>query len=254
LKASQISYKEDEKTELDEKPLSIKIAFLDVGQADTIVISCSETHEAIVVDCVNARAVLTYLAREQIKYLRGIIITHLHADHYSEVANLLNNYHQVAGLQECEVLAFNEVFNQKNLKLLMPDADGHSSSYDQPLLDGKKLVPISLSNLFDWCKQHKLNCANLKVERRPLPFEGTLANPNRLQLLHPYFADYLDLKTKNLNNTSVVLRVVGSGVLIFVYSALKLPINVETQFFNSLDLKQTRMVIQLLVQSKVVHV
>lgn len=194
---------------MDEKPLSIKIAFLDVGQADTIVISCSETQEAIVVDCVNARAVLTYLAREQIKYLRGIIITHLHADHYSGVSNLLNNLDQVAGLQECEVVAFNEVFNQKNLKQLMPDTDGHSSGYEQPLLGGKKLTPISLSNLFDWCKQHKLKCANLKVERRPPPFEGTLAKS--LQLLHPYFADYHDLKTKNLNNTSVVLHVTGSG-------------------------------------------
>lgn len=180
-----------------------------MGQADTIVISCSETQEAIVVDCVNARAVLTYLALEQIKYLRGIIITHLHADHYSGVANLLNNYHPVDGLQECEVVAFNEVFNQKNLKQLMPDTDGHSSGYEQPLVGGKKFTPISLSNLFDWCKLHKLKCANLKVERRSLPFEGTLAKS--LQLLHPYFADYLDLKTKNLNNTSVVLRVSGPG-------------------------------------------
>ncbi len=197
------------KTELDEQPPSIKIAFLDVGQADTIVISSPDTHEAIVVDCVDPKAVLNYLTREQIKYLRGIIITHLHADHYSGVANLLNNSHQVPGMQECEVVAFNEIFNQKNLKQLMPDSDGHSSSYEQPLVGGKRLIPISLSNLFDWCTQNKRKCANLKVERRPLPFEGTLAKS--LQLLHPYFADYLDLKTKSLNNTSVVLRVIGPG-------------------------------------------
>lgn len=197
------------KTELDEKPPGIKIAFLDVGQADTIVISSPDTQEAIVVDCVDPKAVLNYLTREQIKYLRGIIITHLHADHYSGVANLLNNCHQIPGMQECEVVAFNEIFNQKNLKQLMPDADGHSSSYEQPLVGGKSLIPLSLSNLFDWCQQNKLKCANLKVERRSLPLEGTLAKS--LQLLHPYFADYLDLKTKSLNNTSVVLRVIGPG-------------------------------------------
>lgn len=44
----------------------IKIAFLDVGQGDTVVISCSDTHEAIVVDCVDAKAVLNYLKHESI--------------------------------------------------------------------------------------------------------------------------------------------------------------------------------------------
>jgi len=52
------------KTGLDKKLPTIKIAFLDVGQADTIVISCSDTHEAIVVDCVNAKEVLNYLKEE----------------------------------------------------------------------------------------------------------------------------------------------------------------------------------------------
>ena len=40
--------------ESDEILPIVKIAFLDVGQADTIVITCPETQEAIVVDCVNA--------------------------------------------------------------------------------------------------------------------------------------------------------------------------------------------------------
>lgn len=197
------------KTELDEEPLGIKVAFLDVGQADTIVISSSLTQEAIVVDCVNAQAVLDYLGKEQIKYLRGTIISHLHADHYSGVANLLNNYQQVPELQACEVVAFNEDYNLKNLKKLHPSfSDGHSSSYEQPLIGGKKLTPASLLNLFDWCKQHPSRCANLKVEKRPHPFEGIWAD--HLQLLHPHFADYSDLKMSGLNNASAVLRIVGA--------------------------------------------
>jgi ribonuclease BN (tRNA processing enzyme) len=63
----------------------IKIAFLDVGQGDTAVISCPETREAIVVDCINAKAVKDYLVEEHITHLSGIIVTHLHADHYSGV-------------------------------------------------------------------------------------------------------------------------------------------------------------------------
>jgi beta-lactamase superfamily II metal-dependent hydrolase len=63
----------------------LRVAFLDVGQGDTIVVSNSTTHEAIVIDCINANAVLDYLTQEKIKYLRGILITHLHSDHFSEV-------------------------------------------------------------------------------------------------------------------------------------------------------------------------
>jgi hypothetical protein len=63
-------------TEFSEPP-SVRIAFLDVGQADTIIITSPETHEAFVLDCVNPKAVLDYLKREEIRYLRGIIVTHL---------------------------------------------------------------------------------------------------------------------------------------------------------------------------------
>ena len=206
-------------TELDEAPLAIKVAFLDVGQADTIVISSALTQEAIIIDCVNAEAVLSYLAKEQIKYLRGTIITHLHADHFSGVANLLNNYHQVPGMQECEVVAFNEDLSLKNLRQLPPDADGHSSSYEQPSISGKRFMPTYLSNLFLWCKQHRSQCANLKFEKRSLPFEGVLEK--HLKLLHPHFADYPDLRLKGLNNTSAVLRVVGSKASVLLTGDLE---------------------------------
>ncbi len=209
MKNSQTSYRKTTKTGLGKKLPTIKIAFLDVGQADTIVISCPDTHEAIIVDCVNAKEVLNYLKKEQITHLRGIIITHLHADHYSGVAALLNSYHLVPGLQECEVLACNELSKPKNLQKLSSDIDGHSATYEQPQVGGKILPPSSLGNLVEWCKQHKLRCSEIKVEHRSLPFEGTLARS--LQLVHPYHVDYADLKTKGLNNTSVVLRIEGSG-------------------------------------------
>ncbi|MFL5660406.1 MAG: ComEC/Rec2 family competence protein [Ktedonobacteraceae bacterium] len=197
------------KIEFDAKPPTVKIAFFDVGQADTIVISCRETHEAIVVDCVDANAVLDYLEAEQITYLRGVIITHLHADHYDKIAMLLNSYYHASNLQECEVLAFNEISKPKNFHKLEPDTDGHSSDYKKAEVGTKKTFPSSLANLVEWCKRNELKCAEIKVEKRPLPFEGTLVKA--IQLVHPYLVDYFDLKTGSLNNTSVVLQVTGSG-------------------------------------------
>src|SRR5690349_17471181 len=90
----------------------LKIAFLDVGQGDTIVVSDPATHEAIVIDCINANAVLDYLTQKKIKYLRGILITHLHADHYSEVDYLLQRYNLVPGLNECESVGFNQIVDK----------------------------------------------------------------------------------------------------------------------------------------------
>lgn len=195
------------KIEFNTKPPVVRIAFIDVGQGDSIVISSPETHEAIIVDCVDANSVIKYLITEQIIYLRGVIITHLHADHYAGVATLLNNYHKVSGIEDCEVLAFNEIFNQKNLQSLIQDSDGHSSSYEGSAAGVKRSRIITLSNLIKWRNQNKSKYALLQVQRGALPFEGTLAK--YLDLLHPYAADFRYLESLGLNNTSVVLRING---------------------------------------------
>src|SRR5207249_282227 len=110
-------------------PRRVRVAFLDVGQADTIVVSSPDTAEAIVVDCVDADAVLRYLAHEGIRYLRGVVISHLHADHWRGVDSLLQNCHQVANMSECEVLAFNNIFNRAMYEQLVRDPDDHSSEH-----------------------------------------------------------------------------------------------------------------------------
>jgi competence protein ComEC len=208
LTNSHNTLSQDDQAGIEEKSSVVKIAFLDVGQGDTIVISCADTHEAIVVDCVDARAVQNYLQQEQIKYLRGIIITHLHTDHYKGVADLLNNCSEALGLQGCEVLASNDTLNPKTIRKLKPDTDGHSAFYEQPFIGHTNLPPSSLAKLLLWCEQNKLKCEPIRVTKRDLPFTGKLAKS--LQLVHPYHADYDMLKLQGLNNTSVVLRITGS--------------------------------------------
>lgn len=181
----------------------IRIAFLDVGQADTIVVTCPETHEAIVVDCVNPKAVLDYLTQEKIMYLRGIIITHLHADHYSGTVGLLENYHRVPDMMPCEVVVFNKPYNQKLLHQLLTDDDPYSTGDDSTF--------TAYRNLIDWHKRNKLRYTDLKAQAgQPFTaFTGTLIKSFRL--LHPYAADYEALEGKGLNNTSIVLRIAASN-------------------------------------------
>ncbi len=69
----------------------VNIAFFDVGQGDTTVISIPETKEAVIVDCVDAIAVFEYLEKQGIQHIRGLIVTHLHRDHCKEVVRFLDN-------------------------------------------------------------------------------------------------------------------------------------------------------------------
>ena len=59
----------------------VRVAFLDVGQGDTIVIPLPVEREAVVVDCIDAGAVVDYLKHEGISVVRALIVTHLHSDH-----------------------------------------------------------------------------------------------------------------------------------------------------------------------------
>ncbi len=195
----------------------IKIAFLDVGQGDTIIITCPETHEAVVVDCIDDYAVLEYLEREQIRNLRGVIITHVHADHYKGVANLLYNCAEVVGTQGCEVLASSEeildpkdLSKPKNQAKWQPDGDKHSTVYEQPAVGTKNTPSSALAKLFLWCRQNAEKCAPLQAtQRSPLPFDGTLVKS--LRLLHPPYIGYSKLRSTGLNNISIVLRIIGTG-------------------------------------------
>lgn len=55
----------------------VRIAFLDVGQGDTMIVSIPETGEAVIVDCVEPDIVFAYLQEQKITSVRGLIGTHL---------------------------------------------------------------------------------------------------------------------------------------------------------------------------------
>jgi beta-lactamase superfamily II metal-dependent hydrolase len=190
--------------EANTSSLVVRVAFLDVGQGDTIVISCAETHEAYVVDCINADAVLDYLQQEQVQFLRNVIITHLHADHYNHVADLLDNYSVIPDLSSCEALVCNDYRNRKDWARLQEDGDLHSSSMSSSLL---RKTP--LQDLRRWIASNKRKYSELKLGASVGPLKGILAN--NIKILHPYGADYPELEAKGLNNTSIAMRVIGPG-------------------------------------------
>lgn len=176
-----------------------------MGQGDTTVISCHETQEAIVIDCINAKAVKDYLTKEHITHLSGIIVTHLHADHYSGVPSLLKNYLRVPDMEECKVVAFNKIFSKK-FQELMEDNDKHSSS----VKEHDHVITTAYQDLIKWHEQNDTKYTDIRVRlgsSRPYDYKSRLLES--LYLLHPSAANITRLETKGLNNTSVILRITG---------------------------------------------
>lgn len=185
------------------KQHTIRIAFLDVGQGDTSIITCPETREAIVVDCIDAKAVLAYLAQEGVTRLCGIIITHLHSDHYSK-ETLKLFHHAQSELGECERLCFNNLLvrDRKLREILLRDKDEHSSDSR----GDDKARKTAYQNLIETSRRHKSRFRRIfEQEDYPLPIPCDLAQS--VEVVHPHSADLELLLEKGLNNTSVVLLV-----------------------------------------------
>lgn len=198
------------------KSLTIRLSVFDVGQGDTIVISSPDTSEAIVVDCIDANQVASYLEEQNIQHLRGVIITHLHDDHFSAVSSLIENCLNNPNLPNCERLLYNYLkpSSATERQQLMEDDDGHSRSVD------KRASKTALQRLVELAKSHKIPTAPASLsEYHPetLPLKGELAQS--IFLLHPHhnhLTDRSQLKKWNLNNLSVTLLIqtsVGNALL-----------------------------------------
>lgn len=189
----------------------VEVAFLDVGQGDTIVISIPSTEEAVVVDCIDAEAVLAYLQDRGIRHLRALVLTHLHVDHYRDAIRLLTLCE--AELQiRCEHLYFTWEWQglAKALQArMLTDDDGHA---DSAASAGRVQYQRMTAHrqLLAWVEEHPNKAEPLTRTTRNAPFPGGFADV--LQLLQPWHAHLPKLAHGgSLNNVSGVLKVKGAG-------------------------------------------
>lgn len=183
----------------------VKVAFLDVGQGDTIVVSLPETKEAVIVDCVDANIVINYLEHENIQHLRGLLVTHLHLDHYGGVIQFLANVEQELNLN-CERVFFHRPLLSQSLRdHILNDEDGHADGDADEKFRSRKRRN-SILGLLQWAKSNRHRYNNLTLQPGiSLPLEGVI------ELLHPWEADVQDLLSYGLNNTSGIIKVKGTN-------------------------------------------
>jgi len=181
---------------------TVRIAFLDVGQGDTIVVSLPEQREAVVVDCIAADTVLEYLKHENISTVRALILTHLHADHYRQATAFLDNCERQIGAR-CEKLILNPI-PETELPLAQLLSDDHSEAGIPPAVKLKIYQQLHIWML----RNHLLvDSPHASVE---LPIDGPLKQ--RIQFLHPFPAFLPSARAAGFNNSSIVLRVTAAGV------------------------------------------
>lgn len=182
----------------------VKVAFLDVGQGDTIVVSLPETKEAVIVDCADANLVMNYLQHEDIQHIRGLLITHLHLDHYGGAIQFLANVEQALNLS-CERVFFHRPTLSPSLhNIILNDEDNHADGETDEKTRSRKRQS-SIRNLLGWAKTNRRRYNNLTLQSGiSLPLEGIL------ELIHPWEVDIPELLAKGLNNTSGVIKVYGA--------------------------------------------
>jgi beta-lactamase superfamily II metal-dependent hydrolase len=183
---------------------TVRIAFLDVGQGDSIVVSIPETQEAVIVDCPDAVAVFEYLRAQHIRHIRGLLITHLHLDHFKDTVKFLENCSTQLGTQ-CERLIFNWPSNRK---IPAPDADNHDRIYPNDR-HNERQKRTAYQELLSWTNMHEDDCLPVLRERAQMPLNGSI--PHIIKILQPSHGQMGKLLELGLNNTSAILRVQGSG-------------------------------------------
>ncbi len=167
----------------------LKVAILEVGHGDAIVVHDADT--AVVVDCFKAKPVQDYLSQTGIRKVAAIVVTHFHADHFGGVFALL------AALKKRQTEAPHFVLRaipwemHKKHGLFADDEEG-------------KIYRHLFAHIDAYCPNDQVHAANPGI----FPDVG-IAWRNQIRLFHPSEKDLNKLYPLGLNNLSVVMRVEG---------------------------------------------
>lgn len=168
----------------------VNVAILDVGQGDTVVVySEGQTREAIIIDCVDPIKVRDFLRARNIEIIRAVIVTHLHADHYSGVRTFLAEEPRWFPSSK-SVLMFRPLPEGRYCKQVFSPGSESGTLYRQ---------------LIVWAEQSArvVGCSPV-----PNPFGGTPWE-HHLEILQPNDAEWAMLLAGDFNDTSLIIRVSG---------------------------------------------
>ncbi len=172
----------------------LAVTFFDIGEADSIFITTPDKHKILIDGGEEDGQVLKKLTTKIASnnhYIDLVISTHPHADHLGGLIDILKNYQVgqvwLTGISHTSktYLDFLDVLAQKNINTRLIYSCGH-------LVNNQNFTILNIDNLDNLDKTHCLD--ELKIDSQI-----------NLKILHP-LENLKDKKIKNLNNSSIVLK------------------------------------------------
>ena len=187
----------------------IRVAILDVGQADTIVVHTAGTadeREAILVDCVDQERVFNYLREEGVARVFAVVITHFHADHYRQVMAFYRAYEHWFPGQPLPRLVFRNLPGAPLVRQILRDDPNEINLF------------LSFSRWLASNEEARVPTATATPDTAIFanaPWDGII------EIFHPAEEHILRLVGGDYNNVSVVLKVTGNASSILLTSDLQ---------------------------------
>jgi len=175
--------------------MTCEIAFLPVGNADSIVI-CTDNNTTVVVDIGNPRLLDNWLQNKHQKNISQVYITHAHRDHFPQLVKLVQflKIWIKRGNVEKFILP-HSVYRDAVEKLCTQR--GQTPAYQQ--------LEFALNQLDDWDRRNIIRILPASSGSNPYSY-GQL----QINILHPrvpFIETHLAKTSSKLNEISLVLRV-----------------------------------------------
>lgn len=192
-------------------PEKIRIAFLDVGQADSTVVTLPDESSAVVIDCPPREVTIDYLQQQAVTKLTHVFFTHTDNDHFGGAVTLIDDFLKFG---DVELVAYNQA--------------------DRLNIGGRKRRP-ALQRLVQLARLHDLKVCNPRAGDS-WKVQGVL-----IDALHPDPLDLHDAQVRdNPNNASVVLKLSYAG------STILMPADVQGQGWYWIVQRGTNLIANIL--------
>lgn len=177
----------------------LRIAFLDVGHGDSIVITVNDKNgirRAIVIDSPNPIKTRNYIRDNNIDVVDYIIITHLHKDHYSGINSLIE-------LLVSQGIDVRNVCWEKDKVFRIENEKKDYVAFTTKLLENHQRLGIGcISKKFDNRDYKNLHIDNVEELK--------------INIIYPNNFAANSIIDNNINNTSTVLKVEYKGIKVIL--------------------------------------
>ena len=174
--------------------MSIKVAFLDVGNADSIVVLLPN-NSALLIDVPKPRRTLEYLVKHKVEHIETIYFTHAHHDHFPSWSTLKTFIAEWLKVRNIKTLCLpTEALRDAFVLLRSGRLSPHQS----------ELLRDALSSLTEWLDSNRFDLVRGEYAQYPDQY-----GPVSVFRLHPDFLYFERTQAENssrLNDTSLVLR------------------------------------------------